>query len=75
MTARAQAKGVLGVIIDGRCRDLAEHREAGFPVRFTYLASGRSETNLLISRSSHAVFLRLGNSLGSERAGSRFRSR
>ncbi|KAK0530739.1 hypothetical protein OC834_003206 [Tilletia horrida] len=32
MTARAQAIGVKGVILDGRCRDLAEHRESGFPV-------------------------------------------
>lgn len=32
MTARAQSVGVRGVVIDGRCRDLAEHRDAGFPV-------------------------------------------
>lgn len=34
MTARAQARNVKGVVIDGRCRDLSEHRTAGFPVRF-----------------------------------------
>jgi len=32
MTAGAQARGATGVIISGRCRDLAEHRAAGFPV-------------------------------------------
>ncbi|CAL1706487.1 unnamed protein product [Somion occarium] len=32
MTAGAQARGALGVIISGRCRDLAEHRSANFPV-------------------------------------------
>lgn len=32
MSAGAQAKGVRGVIIDGRCRDIGEHREMGFPV-------------------------------------------
>lgn len=32
MTAGAQARGVLGVIIDGRCRDIGEHRAFGFPV-------------------------------------------
>lgn len=32
MSARAQAKGVHGVIIDGRVRDLNEHREMKFPV-------------------------------------------
>ncbi|KAG0142090.1 hypothetical protein CROQUDRAFT_67610 [Cronartium quercuum f. sp. fusiforme G11] len=32
MTARAQFRGVKGVVINGRCRDLAEHREAGFYV-------------------------------------------
>jgi regulator of RNase E activity RraA len=32
MTAGAQARDVLGVVISGRCRDLAEHRAAAFPV-------------------------------------------
>lgn len=32
MTARAQSLGVRGVVIDGRCRDLGEHRESQFPV-------------------------------------------
>jgi len=32
MTARAQSLGVRGVVIDGRCRDLGEHRESAFPV-------------------------------------------
>ncbi|KAH9839300.1 ribonuclease E inhibitor RraA/Dimethylmenaquinone methyltransferase [Rhodofomes roseus] len=32
MTAGAQARGAVGVVISGRCRDLAEHRSAGFPV-------------------------------------------
>lgn len=32
MTAGAVKRGALGVIIGGRCRDLAEHRSANFPV-------------------------------------------
>ncbi|TCD70318.1 hypothetical protein EIP91_003947 [Steccherinum ochraceum] len=32
MTAGAQSRGALGVVISGRCRDLSEHRAAGFPV-------------------------------------------
>ncbi|RCH83853.1 hypothetical protein CU098_003373, partial [Rhizopus stolonifer] len=32
MSARAKAKGVQGVVIDGRVRDLNEHRQMGFPV-------------------------------------------
>ena len=32
MTAGAQARSVIGVIISGRCRDLAEHRASNFPV-------------------------------------------
>ncbi|KAI0339808.1 RraA-like protein [Trametopsis cervina] len=32
MTAGAQRRGALGVVISGRCRDLSEHREANFPV-------------------------------------------
>lgn len=32
MTAGAQARSVQGVIISGRCRDVAEHRDSKFPV-------------------------------------------
>jgi regulator of RNase E activity RraA len=32
MTAGALARGALGVIISGRCRDIAEHRSVQFPV-------------------------------------------
>ena len=32
MSAGARARGALGVVISGRCRDLAEHREQAFPV-------------------------------------------
>ena len=32
MTAGAQARGSLGVVISGRCRDIAEHGELQFPV-------------------------------------------
>lgn len=32
MAAGAQAREVVGVVISGRCRDLAELRAAGFPV-------------------------------------------
>ena len=38
MTAGAHARGVVGVIISGRCRDMAEHRSLAFPV----FARGRS---------------------------------
>ncbi|KAL5042328.1 hypothetical protein BDW71DRAFT_147081 [Aspergillus fruticulosus] len=32
MSTRAMAAGALGVVVDGRIRDLLEHREIGFPV-------------------------------------------
>lgn len=32
MTLGAQSRGALGVVVAGRCRDISEHREAGFPV-------------------------------------------
>lgn len=32
MSTRAQKLGAKGVIVDGRCRDLNEHRSLGFPV-------------------------------------------
>ncbi|KZT10713.1 RraA-like protein [Laetiporus sulphureus 93-53] len=32
MTAGAKARGAIGVVISGRCRDLAEHRSSAFPV-------------------------------------------
>lgn len=33
MSTAAKKKGILGAVIDGACRDLAEHRALGFPVR------------------------------------------
>jgi len=41
MSARAQAIGVKGVVLDGRCRDLSEHREAGFAVSRRHLTRPR----------------------------------
>lgn len=35
MSTAAKAKGIKGVVIKGGCRDLAEHRELGFPVSQT----------------------------------------
>ncbi|GHJ84612.1 hypothetical protein NliqN6_1014 [Naganishia liquefaciens] len=32
MSAGARSRGLKGVIINGRCRDIAEHRRLGFPV-------------------------------------------
>jgi hypothetical protein len=32
MTLGAKSRGALGVVVAGRCRDVSEHREAGFPV-------------------------------------------
>jgi hypothetical protein len=32
MTFGAQARGAKGVVISGRCRDVNEHLQAGFPV-------------------------------------------
>ncbi|KAL4745952.1 ribonuclease E inhibitor RraA/Dimethylmenaquinone methyltransferase [Aspergillus terricola var. indicus] len=31
MSTRAKVAGALGVVVDGRVRDLSEHREIGFP--------------------------------------------
>lgn len=33
MTKRAQYSGAVGTIIDGRLRDLQEHRDSDYPVR------------------------------------------
>jgi regulator of RNase E activity RraA len=32
MSYGAKARGAVGVVIEGRCRDVLEHRQAGFPV-------------------------------------------
>ncbi|KAJ9098543.1 hypothetical protein QFC19_006311 [Naganishia cerealis] len=32
MSAAAKSKGLIGVVLNGRCRDIAEHRSLGFPV-------------------------------------------
>lgn len=34
MSARAKAKKVQGVVVDGRVRDLSEHRSMEYPVSF-----------------------------------------
>lgn len=36
MTTRAKALGVVGTIIDGRLRDLQEHRDLEYPVRASF---------------------------------------
>ena len=33
MSNRAQVSGAVGTIVDGRVRDLQEHRDLGYPVR------------------------------------------
>lgn len=33
MSTCAQARGAVGTVVNGRVRDLAEHRDLGFPVR------------------------------------------
>jgi regulator of RNase E activity RraA len=33
MSNRAQASKAVGTVVDGRVRDLHEHRDLGFPVR------------------------------------------
>lgn len=58
MSAAAQAKGVKGVIIDGRCRDIAEHRALQFPVRI--VRSHGCQLNAL----SPQVFARGHSTLG-----------
>lgn len=32
MSTRAQASGAVGTVVDGRVRDLQEHRDLGYPV-------------------------------------------
>lgn len=57
MSIGAKTRGVQGVVIDGGCRDLAEHREIGFPVRppvWTYVAT----------RADREVFARHHSTLG-----------
>jgi regulator of RNase E activity RraA len=36
MSTRAEILGAQGVVIDGNCRDLNEHREIDFPVSIVY---------------------------------------
>jgi regulator of RNase E activity RraA len=36
MSTRAKILGAQGVVIDGNCRDLNEHREINFPVSIVY---------------------------------------
>lgn len=40
MSTRAKASKAVGSVIDGRFRDLQEHRDLGFPVRTLLLCTG-----------------------------------
>lgn len=52
MSTRAQHLGAKGVIVDGRVRDLNEHREMGFPVRFAHQFSTAFLARTKLRRSS-----------------------
>ena len=43
MSTRAQVSGAVGTIIDGRLRDLQEHRDLSYPVLYCYLFSTSAE--------------------------------
>lgn len=45
MTQAAKAKGILGAVIDGGCRDMAEHLERDYPVNDLY-----STTSVILPR-------------------------
>ena len=49
MTARAKAQGAVGTVVDGRIRDLQEHRDSEYPVRLLHVPTIRTD----ISRSLH----------------------
>ena len=38
MSTRAQYAGAVGTIVDGRIRDLQEHRDLNFPVCSTWMS-------------------------------------
>lgn len=62
MTAGAQARRARGVVISGRCRDLAEHRAANFPV----FARGSSTVGQSPFTRPSAVNVTLNISTGAE---------
>lgn len=60
MTLRAQALGAAGVVIDGRVRDLGEHRTLKFPVCFPYL------TGVIFTDSCQLFAKSVGTTAGGE---------
>lgn len=73
MTNRAQFNGIQGVVLSGRCRDLQEQWDAGFPVR-RERGKGRKACFANLStpcRSLHARTLRLANRLSPSLRGCR----
>jgi regulator of RNase E activity RraA len=61
MTQAAKAKGILGAVIDGGCRDVAEHLERDYPVNDLY-----STTRIALPRTllRDQVFARTNSTLG-----------
>jgi hypothetical protein len=43
MSARAKASGAVGAVVNGRIRDLAEHRSMGYPVSQSQVKSFRED--------------------------------
>lgn len=53
MSNRAKASGAVGTVVDGRIRDLQEHRDLNYPVRFFRLAlASLPSPSLLLARNS-----------------------
>jgi regulator of RNase E activity RraA len=45
MSLRAQILGAAGVIVDGRVRDLQEHRDLGFPACYAFIIPTQATPN------------------------------
>lgn len=58
MTVRAQVNGVQGVILSGRCRDLQEQWDSGFPV------SGSISVSRTIAKEKSQVYARSHSTIG-----------
>jgi len=67
MSTRAKFLGAKGVVVDGNVRDLGEHREMGFPVRFVSLPlpPDAGKGDLLIFVAHKQVFAKGTSALGS----------
>lgn len=55
MSTAAKSKGIKAVVVDGGCRDIAEHLEMGFPVSISHHRTGAQLISVQVFARHHTT--------------------